>query len=194
MTPIPFTSVWRVAALGASLMIALPAVAQPTIEITAMSTTTSGTCDVVLEVSGEEAVFVFDSSPDLDTFPVGLVAFASPFAEEGVCEDVPVPDGSVPVCGPTDTDDEVFVWSFSLTVNAGQGTYSDVEYDGSLGEFVGEVSADFDCCGLAADFDGDGSVLTPDLLIFLRYYGLEVSGEDAVYDLDGNGIVNSGDV
>ena len=95
MTLITFTGVWRVATLGVSLMVAAPAVAQPTIEVTAISTTTSGSCDVVVEVSGEEPVFVFDSSPDLDSFPVGLVAVASPFAEEGICEDVPVPDLSL---------------------------------------------------------------------------------------------------
>ena len=49
--------------------------------------------------------------------------------------------------------------------------------------------------GVAADFNGDGSVNIDDFLLFLVHYSLSQGDEryDARYDLDGNGIIGVGD-
>jgi len=52
----------------------------------------------------------------------------------------------------------------------------------------------FNCTACIADFDGDGTVNTPDILIFLQFFGCTAPADCSAVDLDNDGEVNSSDL
>lgn len=65
-------------------------------------------------------------------------------------------------------------------------------YDSTAG--VDDGSCYFNCVACEADFDGNGTVATPDILIFLQHFGCMTPDVCDVGDLDGDGNVNSSDL
>ena len=160
--------------------------AEPELTLVSQDATVPGQCDLQLSMLNETHVFLHDQDTDVNTFPEGLTFFGSTAMDTKTCTEI----SGVPACGPIAVDGETYEWAVSLTVPNGSGELILVELDSTVSNFSAGSTIEYDCCSLLADFDGNGTVQTADLLTFLLYFGTATDENSSEFDFNDSGTID----